>query len=139
MSSNLASGLVVLFIGALLVKPAYNHLLNVVQENHQSNQSRVNLENSPNSKITVNQVLKAVNELTDPQTVKELPVAYQRPLQNLRKVSEDVVAVFKDTETLNTPVDKFKNVVGGDTIYVRAVETPNKSGESTQSAAMSEA
>ncbi len=117
-SSNLVAGLIVLFLGAMIAKPAYEHLLSVVQENRQDGKSTVSVAGSPNAQVTVSQVFQAVNEITNPQTVQALPPSYREPLQNLRRASEDVVAVFKDAPALNKPVSEFKNIAGADTVYV---------------------
>lgn len=117
-SSNLVAGLIVLLFGAMIAKPAYEHLLSAVQQNQQEGKSTVNVAGSPNAQVTVSQVFQAVNEMTNPQTVQALPPSYRVPLQNLRRASEDVVAVFKDTPALNKPVGEFKNAVGADTLYV---------------------
>jgi hypothetical protein len=119
-SSNLASGLILLLVGAILAKPAYDHLLNVVA---QKNQQQVTVDKSPSANITVNQTFNAISELTSEETLRELPLPYQQPLQNLRRASEDVVAVFKDTAVLDKPVSEFKNIADGDTHYnVAAVD-----------------
>lgn len=117
-SSNLVAGLIVLFLGVMIAKPAYEHLLSVVQENRQEGKSTVSVAGSPNAQVTVSQVFQAVNEITNPQTVQALPPSYREPLQNLRRASEDVIAVFKDTPALNKPVSEFKNVAGADAMYI---------------------
>lgn len=116
-SSSVISGLIILVASVVLARPAYDRLLNAVQQN---NQSAVTVSSSPNSSITVNQALQAVNEITNPQTIQSLPDSYRLPLQNLRKASEDAAVVLGNTKALDKPVSEFKNIAGMDTVYVKS-------------------